>query len=42
MERRLPMEDAPAARRFDHVAFAAERNGDELAAERSDGRDEAI
>jgi len=42
MERQLPTEDTPAARRFHHAAFAAERNGDELAVERSGGRDEAI
>jgi len=42
MERRLPMEDAPAARRLHHVAFAAERNGDGLATDRLGGRDEAI
>jgi len=42
MERRLPMEDAPAARRLRHIAFAAEGSGDGLAAEKSGGRDEAI
>jgi len=42
MERRLPMEDAPAARPLQHVAFAAGRKGDGLATERSGGRDEAI
>ena len=42
MERQLPMEDAPAARHFHHVAFAAERNGDGLATERSGGQDDAI
>ena len=36
------MGDAPAARRLDHVVFAAEKNGDGVAAERSGGRDEAI
>jgi len=42
MERRLPMEDAPAARTLRHVAFAAERNGDGLVTERPGERDEAI
>ena len=36
------MGDTPAARRLHRVEFAAERNEDGLAAERSGGRDEAI
>jgi len=36
------MGDAPAARCLRHVVFAAEKNGDGVAAERSGGRDEAI
>jgi len=36
------MGDVPAAQCLDHVVFATERNGDELAAERLGGRDEAI